>query len=403
MRKLLIPVLLILLLLSSCTIGPISISTKPAATTAATTTAPATTKASTTAATVTTAPITTRATTTATTAATAATTAAPATTTTTPAATTQSSGSVIASGVFFEGAWLCHDVGVRIEFDEYGNIAFCKFNSSDPCYGTWLYDGHTIMASVYDPEGDAYVTVSLDAVAGPGEADVPIYLTYKQDAHDFLGMKYGETYEYRRTDEMYFLYEEPSLYAAYDVEYYEGSHFVQIPYIYSDFQSDAIDEINSDLTDIMNEYSDFMATDNGTEQLNWISDIDQSDSAIQIRMLRNIYPTYGTDGTLQTWYYDIPTDTIYTLDEAVEQTQPDPDRMVEAVETQFPEYSVDWDEAELAGFYVYDTYTIDFYIDAPAEGEGADPWNTIFVVRYKLDSDDYMSWLFRDEFSNGVG
>ena len=399
MKKLLIPALLLMFLLSACTIGPISISTKPAATTttAAVTTAAVTTSSA--PATITTAPITTRAP--------AATTAATTTTTTTPAVTkittTEAPNQTILGTQFFEGAWLCHDVGVRIEVDPYSNIAFCKFNSSDPCYGTYMYDGHTLMANVYDPEGDANVTVSFDAAAGPGEADVPIYLTYKQDAHDFLGMKYGETYEYRRTDEMYFLYQEPSLYAAFEVEDYEGSHFVQIPYIYSDFQSDAIDEINSDLTDIMNEYSDFMATDNGTEQLNWISDIDQSDSAIQIRMLRNIYPSYGTDGTLQTWYYDIPTDTIYTLDEAIEQTQPDPDRMVEAVETQFPEYSVDWDEAELAGFYVYDTYTIDFYIDAPAEGEGADPWNTIFVVRYKLDSDEYMSWLFRDEFSNGVG
>ena len=396
MKKLLIPVLCLMFLLSACTIGPISISTRPASTTAtaAVTTAAATSSAP---ATITTAPITTRATTTT-----------PAATTTTPPAvtkitTTEAQNQTILGTQFFEGAWLCHDVGVRIEVDPYSNIAFCKFNSSDPCYGTYMYDGHTLMANVYDPEGDANVTVSFDAAAGPGEADVPLLLTYRQDAHDFLGMKYGETYEYRRTDEMYFLYQEPSLYAAFEVEDYEGSHFVQIPYIYSDFQSDAIDAINSDLTDIMNEYSDFMATDNGTEQLNWISDIDQSDSAIQIRMLRNIYPTYGTDGTLQTWYYDVPTDTIYTLDEAIEQTQPDPDRMVEAVENEFQDYSIDWDAAEMVGFYVYDMYTIDFYIDAPAESEGADPWNTIFVVRYKLDTDDYMSWLFRDEFSNGVG
>ncbi len=111
-------------------------------------------------------------------------------------------------------------------------------------------------------------------------------------------------------------------------------------------------------------------------------------------MLRNTYPSYGTDGMLQTWYYDIPTDTVYTLEEAVDQTEPDFDRIAEAVESIIPEYEADWDSATLCGFYVVDPYLIDFYVQLPVAAPEAEEWDTIFTVRYDLDHDSYSAWYF---------
>ena len=380
------------LLLSSCIFNPLDlIKKKPAETTTAA--APVTTAPVTTAAPATTAATTAAATTTAATT----TTAAAATAAATTAATTAGPAYVpLFNRTYLYGGWLCDELQMRLEFDEYDNCVFAGYHDEEACWGSWMFDGRILMASLYDPEGDAYITISFDAAADSQDMGAPLHLTYRQEAHDFNGMTAGETYDFYYTDELYWLLPEDDsyLYVSFPVEYYEGSYDVRIPFINCDFESEAIASINSDFQDMEDELFDFLQSNKGPDWLEWIPEVTETEDAIQITMLRNMYPSYGTDGTLQTWYYDIPTDTVYTLEEAVDQTEPDFDRIAEAVESIIPEYEADWDSATLCGFYVVDPYLIDFYVQLPIAAPEAEEWDTIFTVRYDLDHDSYSAWYF---------
>ena len=164
MKKALIFSLVLALLLSGCTIGPITIG-RTTTTATAVTAAPTTPAATTAATTATAATVKTTA---------AATTTAVKTTAAPPSTTAAPAYSRIMGTPFFLGGWYCAQIGLRMEMGEYSDIVFASDNAEDACYGTWLYDGEILMASVYDPEGDATVVFSFDAVAGPGEADVPL-------------------------------------------------------------------------------------------------------------------------------------------------------------------------------------------------------------------------------------
>lgn len=95
----------------------------------------------------------------------------------------------------------------------------------------------------------------------------------------------------------------------------EGDNRVDIPTIAMDNESEAVTGINTAiyaLTDQANEY-----LDSGEEQP-WIEIVAYpftSADHLQVVMVKNIFPTYGTVGQIYSFNYDIANDTALSLDQ----------------------------------------------------------------------------------------
>ncbi|MDR0852376.1 MAG: DUF3298 and DUF4163 domain-containing protein [Clostridiales Family XIII bacterium] len=97
-----------------------------------------------------------------------------------------------------------------------------------------------------------------------------------------------------------------------------NGNIIEVPQLVTSKPSAAADAINEKILDFAGDYKSYMMP-SGPDDFSWIELICYpfiGERYAQIVMTRNEYPTYGTDGDLATFTYDMQSDTEVTLQEA---------------------------------------------------------------------------------------
>jgi hypothetical protein len=110
---------------------------------------------------------------------------------------------------------------------------------------------------------------------------------------------------------------------AMQAQEYEGGNVVEVPQLIhlagsGGASAGALDEVNAAITGFAGDYSKYVSGgDDGAEWIELKAYPIQNEKYIQVVMTRAVFPSYGTQGDVFSVCYDYQTDTIYSLDEAV--------------------------------------------------------------------------------------
>ena len=166
---------------------------------------------------------------------------------------------------------------------------------------------------------------------------------------------------------------------------YDGDNIAEIPVITYDGSQSAlaatggrnheIDALNLDLKSIQKTYNAFKVR---ADAYSWM-EIELypfvSDDAIQFVLVSNEYPTYGTDGQISSYYFDLQANAYVTLPEMMERLALEEGTVKANVRDLFlPIHDgVTLEEIEVSGFVFYDGQ-YRFLLRLLIAVEGADSW-----------------------------
>ncbi|MDD5952796.1 MAG: hypothetical protein PUC32_03975 [Oscillospiraceae bacterium] len=147
----------------------------------------------------------------------------------------------------------------------------------------------------------------------------------------------------------------------------------------SGVENGAVSEINSEIDDLMDEYREESTKGDGS-WAEYRSFSETNSKYLSIVVHHNTYPTYGDQGDIESFVYDIGNEKIVTLDEVLQMTQKPENQIV----SHFKEYYVALNEnnqyrsvseVDIEGFALHENGEADLYLhvetddspDAPAE------------------------------------
>lgn len=259
---------------------------------------------------------------------------------------------------------------------------------SDPGYtlsGTYTIDGDKITLEGYDPHGDADLIVEFDTSIDDNDGEYRLNMTYLTDIHDLFGLTSGDTLNFVLEGYDFVLQNADRAYAVMDYTIHDGDWHVEVPFIMN-ADTPALQWINEDFGNFRN-YANEMYTDPDNESwLDWNTMIYPGEDWLQIVMLTNEYPSYGTDGNIITWNYNYYQDEDVYAENMMQEmadnmyfTEEDAMRALDSVN----EYgTINWEESSLAGYLITGSATIDFYYQVLTETPGADPWYHLYTLTF---------------------
>ena len=308
---------------------------------------------------------------------------------------------------FLYGVWgMASEDGVCIfEFNDTGRVGIDIIYNGEQSHtlliGTYeITEGNTVEMDVYDADGDAQLELTYH-VLGSYDEDRGIFcltLTLLTKGYEDKGLVSGVPMDYEyQSNELTLI---PTGLAAGGIEIdwlalkFDGDWIVEIPYVYGP-DNDAIEAINEDLQAMYDYYVQFEKdTDGGW--LDWRADIYLDESYLQIVMLCNEYPTYGTDGDIYSWNYNIAQEELEDFDDAIEKLDFDIERVMSAIEEVNTDGTINWDESYIHGFRYVDEWMAVFYISALVENPDADDWARLFTVICDNVEDTYIATPYVD-------
>ena len=179
---------------------------------------------------------------------------------------------------------------------------------------------------------------------------------------------------------------EATAYIVMDTQYYDDRGSVlEIPRIAGDDSPDA-QAINAALLERKAAYQSYM--DDPFQSGTWCEVIAfpvTTERYLNLALLENVYPSYGTDGDLYAWVYDRQEGRSVTVEEALDLAGTTEAALREAVAEQLAsgELSLPLDEASFSirGFRIGEEGDVTFYLQgANVDGaQGMDPWLGLYT------------------------
>ncbi|MCR4963580.1 MAG: hypothetical protein K6B40_06865 [Firmicutes bacterium] len=161
----------------------------------------------------------------------------------------------------------------------------------------------------------------------------------------------------------------------------QGDTVAQIPRFDIEGKSLAIADINGRIEqELQTVYNDFTAQQDGESWLEMKTALRPVTGYAQALTWYNIYPSYGTDGCVYSYVYDLGRDAQVTVEEAMEMLQLSPDSLLAATaEALSPGQQAV--SAVPAACLFRDGSSPEIYYYAQVETEGADAWTYIYCYQ----------------------
>jgi|GEM_PF-4570275 len=287
---------------------------------------------------------------------------------------------------FLNGSWVCADRedAWRVEFFSETECALCHYPTDSDIdeilLGTYTIENDTLTVNGHDRLNDADLTVSFTIAGYKNEAAKYIDLTYLTTEHELFSLKTGEKLAMEWESGEFYLKDAEAPYACMQYGISDGDWQVELPLIMN-ADTEALQEIN-DILIANREYAEEMYENrDGSLWLEWESYLYQDENRIQILLVQNEYPVYGTDGTLVSWNYDRSTDEDTYVQVKISELGLSEETLLKAIENA-AEQPIDINGAYTSAYLITDKNTVNFYYTVPQTPDGADTWLTFYTVSY---------------------
>jgi hypothetical protein len=186
----------------------------------------------------------------------------------------------------------------------------------------------------------------------------------------------------------------PNVKITFTTQKYEGDNIVEIPYFeYGGAQSAALESINRAYNQGLQQwYTDFTENAAQGEFVEIRSYPFTSRDYLQVVTTYCTFPTYGTDGDLESVNYDIANDEWITLDDAMESAGLDNETLSQNVSQLFePEFEGQvLEDIRAAGFLIYNDggaagEYVQFLLEITTANEDGDPWKAFYSYHPAFD------------------